>query len=161
MNFLHTIENSALIEWFLTSMWGFPVFIALHSVGMAFVVGLSLILALRYLGFVADISPSIVEQLIKAAWLGFALNVVTGVFLLLSRVTEYLFDPTFLVKITCVALAAIGLRMMQSDFRVYFRTRTQNAMALDRRYVAVLTVLFWFGAVTAGRWIAYLSGVYS
>ena len=157
MSFLNAIENSALVDWFLTSMWGFPVFIALHSVGMAFVVGLSLVISLRYLGFLQDVSVDIVKKLIIFAWLGFMLNLITGIFLLMSRASEYLFDPTFLIKLGFVALGAIGLRLMQRVFETY----TQNPAALERRFIPIFTMFCWFGAVTAGRWIAYLSGLYS
>ena len=156
MSVLLAIEHSALIEWFLTSMWGFPVFIALHSVGMAFVVGLSLIIGLRYLGFVSDISLAIIDKLLRLAWFGFALNFVTGLFLLSSRISSYLFDLVFLVKIALVIVSAIALYLMQKEFR--HDTKTTY---LRRRYLPALTILGWFGALTAGRWIAYLSGIYA
>ena len=156
MNALHAIENSALAGWFLISMWGFPVFIALHSVGMAFVVGLSLIVALRYLGFLKDVSQTVINKLISIAWLGFLLNLVTGLCLLLSRVTEYLFDRLFLIKIAFVILAIIGLRSMQLAFQAF----DGNAHSLKGRSVPVLTIFCWFASITSGRLIAYFSGLY-
>ncbi|MBX2847571.1 MAG: hypothetical protein KTR16_04575 [Acidiferrobacterales bacterium] len=156
MQFLQALENSAFIDWFLTSLWGFPVFIAVHSIGMAFVVGLSLIVAIRYIGYLSDVSLEIVGKLIRLAWLGFAVNFVTGFILLLSRITQYLFDTTFPVKIVLIIIAAIGLRLMQVDFRF-----SQKSLRLKRRYLPYLTVLGWIGALTAGRWIAYLSGIYA
>lgn len=156
MSFLHGLENSALTEWFLTSMWGFPSFIALHSVGMAFVVGLSLIVALRHFGFIAELSIATVHALIKIAWLGFALNVVTGVFLLSSRISEYLFDLTFLIKMGFVGAAAIGLRRMQRDFVAF----AESATPLRPSATPALTLFCWIAAISAGRWIAYLSGMY-
>ena len=127
MNILNAIENSAFIEWFLTSIWGFPVFIALHSVGMAFVVGLSLIIGLRYVGLLCDISFAIIEKLFLFAWFGFTLNFVTGLFLLSSRISSYIFDLVFLIKIALVIVSAVGLHCMQKDFR-----RSDATIALKR-----------------------------
>lgn len=152
MSILKLIENSALIEWFLVSMWGFPVFIALHSVGMAFVVGISLIVAIRCSGSFDGISIGVVNKLISIAWLGFALNLLTGLFLILSRISEYLFDVTFLLKMSFVIGGAIGLRLLQLN--LIDRGQAPN------RYIPIFTIVCWFAAVTAGRWIAYLSGMY-
>ncbi len=153
--FFQTIEGTAFIEWFLISMWGFPTFIALHSVGMAIVVGLSLVLALRYFNLAMSLQLNTYLFLAKVAWYGFFINLITGVALLASKISEYIIDPTFLIKLGLVFSAAVGLRILHLDL-----LGIKVIPSVSRKKIAVLTVLLWFGAIIAGRWIAYLSRIY-
>ena len=50
MSLIAWIENSALGEWVRVSIWGYPMMITLHSLGLAIMVGLSVVLSLRVLG---------------------------------------------------------------------------------------------------------------
>lgn len=150
------LEKSAYADWFLLSMWGFPTFIAIHSVGMAIAAGLGLVLSLRYFGFRDQFNHSVLQALFRVAWIGFFINLVTGLALLASRISEYLFDPTFLVKMAFVLIAVFGMYVLHRDFRLFDRRPEKNTM----RVVAAVTVTAWVGAITTGRWIAYLSGLY-
>ena len=52
MHLLETLKASALAQWLSISMAGAPALIALHSVGMAAVVRLSLMMTLRLYGVI-------------------------------------------------------------------------------------------------------------
>lgn len=151
------LENSAFIDWFFVSMWGFPTFIAVHSVGMALAAGLGLILSLRYFGFRDQFTEAVLGFLFRVAWIGFFVNLITGLALLASRISEYLVDPTFLIKIAFVLIAVFGMYMLHRDFRLFGRRPEKNSM----RVFACLMLIAWAGAITTGRWIAYLSGLYA
>lgn len=144
---VHFLETNAFSDWVLTSAWGFPWLIALHSVGMGFAAGLGSVAALRASGRLTAIPVDALPRFFLIAWLGFWLNFVTGLILLMTRISEYLTDPTFLVKMGCVLVAAAALRICQ-------KSTSGSAM------LAWLSIAAWMGAVTAGRWIAYLSGMY-
>ena len=150
------IENSAFTDWFLLSMWGFPTFIAIHSVGMAIAAGLGLVLSLRYFGFRDQFSSSVLGTLFRVAWVGFFVNLITGLALLASRISEYLFDSTFLIKMAFVFVAFASTYALHRDFRLFDRRPEKWAM----QAFAFVTVIAWVGAITTGRWIAYLSGLY-
>ena len=51
MAFLRSLQNSAFTNWFLgsDSIWTYPTVLTLHTVGMAMLVGASVVVALRLL----------------------------------------------------------------------------------------------------------------
>ncbi len=166
---VHFLETNAFSEWVLVSPWGFPWLIALHSVGMGIAAGLGSAVVLRATGALLGIPASALPRLFAVAWAGFVLNLVTGFILLVTRVSEYLSDPTFLVKMAAVIVAALCLRRMQAVWQTPQGSKlsgTDEHSLEESRCVPTLktfayaSITAWAVAVAAGRWIAYLSGMY-
>ena len=87
-------------------------------------------------------------------WIAFAVNAASGAVLFLSDATAKLANPAYLVKMTLVFLAAgitVAIR------RRVFRSAAIDAVGVDAssRYLAAASILCWFGAITAGRYMAY------
>ncbi len=156
---LQALEASAFSEWVLVSFWGFPVMIALHSVGMGIAAGLGSVLALRVNGLLSGISVPTLGPLVRVAWWGFGLNLVTGVILLVPRISEYLVDITFLVKMALVLISAALLYFIQRALAAGRYQQLPDQAAV--RFLGWLSIVTWVGAITAGRWIAYLSPLYT
>lgn len=160
MSLLEQLSDSALSEWLSLSMLGFPTLIALHSVGMAVVVGLSLVISLRLFGFVQDVSADRLPQLLKVAAFGFALNFITGVALFITRGDEYIVSAMFLLKMALVlASAAILFWLGLTSQRGVLIASANGETSVVRR-LSLLATLGWFAAVVAGRLIAYVGDLY-
>jgi hypothetical protein len=160
LNFLVYLEDSAFSEWLSVSMLGFPTFIALHSVGMAVVVGLSLMAALLLNGVITGISEKLIPEFLTLAVWGFVLNFLTGLALFITRGSEYISSYTFLIKMLLVIISAAILfwlrqRLMSKESRAESFTTDKLA-----RHMSLVCTVTWFGAVIAGRLIAYLSSLY-
>lgn len=154
------LQESAFSEWLAVSMLGFPTLIALHSVGMAVVVGLSLIVTLRLHGSLPDIEIDLVPKLLTVAIWGFSLNFITGILLFITRGSEYITSVTFLTKMLLVIVSAVLIFWL----RQYLKrpgTASDDVMAgRSARFLSLVATVSWFGAVVAGRMIAYLSSIY-
>jgi hypothetical protein len=160
LNFLVDLQESAFSEWLSLSMLGFPTLIALHSVGMAVVVGLSLMVTLRLYGLLRGIDTDLVPRLLTVAIWGFTLNFVTGVLLFITRGSEYIVSFIFIAKMLLVVISAAILVWLRQRLQVV--GGRSNAVAGDRsvRVMSLVATATWFGAVVAGRLIAYLSSIY-
>ena len=64
------LENTSLAIWVGESLWGYPLMLGLHVVGLAIVVGIFSILNLRLLGAFAGMHFAIFRPLIGLAWVG-------------------------------------------------------------------------------------------
>lgn len=160
MSFLADLEASAFSEWLTLSMLGAPTLIAVHSAGMAVAVGVSLVVTLRLVGLIPDLDARLLSKLLTVAVWGFAVNLVTGLGVFVTRGTEYVASGVFLGKMILVvagATALLGLRQ-----RLKIRQATAQAPAADgaARSMSLFATATWFGAVIAGRLIAYLSDLY-
>ena len=78
MGFLAWLEATGLAEWVRSSQAGYPSMIALHALGMAIMVGLSLLLDLRILGWFAGIPLQSLQRFFRLAWIGFGINFLSG-----------------------------------------------------------------------------------
>ena len=160
MDILVQLRESDFSQWMSLSMAGFPVLIALHSVGMAVVVGLSLMVTIRLRGGLSDIRARLIPRFLGVAIAGFILNLITGIALFITRGPEYLASGMFLTKMLLVAIAAgilFWLRRRLSD-----PGRATEVRVFDRvsRNMSLLSTVIFFAAVVAGRLIAYLSDLY-
>lgn len=159
MNILIDLKESAFTDWLLVSILGFPTLIALHSVGMAIVVGLTMVVALRANGLLLDIDAKILSRLIAIAAWGFVLNLVTGIAIFITRGPEYITAAVFLIKMGLVAFGAVITFWLGS---IIARRAGAGEDAFDdlTRGMSIAAASSWFGAVVAGRLIAYLSDLY-
>lgn len=160
MSFLADLEATALSDWLSISMLGFPTLIALHSIGMAVVVGLALVVALRLHGLVTGIDGQLVTRLLTIAAWGFVLNLLTGIALFITRGTDYITSAIFLVKMLLVVVSAVILFWLRE--RLAPADPASGTVAADplARRLALVAATTWFAAVVAGRLIAYLSDLY-
>ncbi|MDX1562608.1 MAG: hypothetical protein R3305_06750 [Gammaproteobacteria bacterium] len=131
--------------------------ITLHSLGLAIMVGLSVVLSLRVLGFFDVIPFSSLYKLLKVAWVGFIVNFVSGGSLFAAGATAYIVDPVFLIKMAMVIAGAILVAIMQSMIKTQLAgPGNVEAASPALKGVAWITIGAWTIAMVTGRLIAYL-----
>jgi hypothetical protein len=139
------------------SAYGYPVMIMLHSLGLAIMVGLSVVLSLRVLGAFSAIPFSSLYRLLQVAWVGFIINFVSGGSLFAANATGLIVHQVFLMKMTMVILGAIFVAIMQSMIKTAMATGQGEAAAgTNLKVMAWLTIGAWTIAMVTGRMIAYL-----
>jgi len=160
VNLLTAIEHSALSTWVREdgSIFAYPGILFLHTAGLAIVVGLSAMVDLRLLGFVRKMPVPPLERFFPIVWAAFGLSAVSGLILLAADATARLTSPVFYVKMTLIAVAAAVTVIMR---RVVFRgTAVDSSMPpSSARWLAAASLALWFGAIAAGRLMAYLGSV--
>ena len=157
MGFIAWIENTSLAEMVRVSAYGYPVMITLHSLGLAIMVGLSVILSLRVIGLFPAIPYSALQKLLKVAWVGFIINFISGSSLFASQATAFIVDWVFLLKMAMVIVGAIMVGVMQSMINTALASGGGSAESSGAlKLVAWLAIGAWTIGMVAGRLIAYL-----
>ncbi len=150
------LETSAFSVWTResTSVLAFPTFLIVHAIGMAMVAGLSAAIDLRILGVAPGVPLTEMKRFVPFIWTGFGFSAVSGVILLIAYPTKALTDPVFYVKLTCVAVGLVQLRLIGN--RV-LRDPSLDSTPVPRkgRILAATSLACWAGAITAGRLLAY------
>ena len=160
MEFLRLIEHSSFSQWVTgsSSVLAFPTILLLHTIGMGVVVGINAGIDLRILGLAPALPLAPMEKFFPLLWIGFWVNAFTGVILLAADATTKMANPDFYVKMGFIALAIINLRMIRNRvFRDPFIDK--KPMTSDAKVLAVTSMIFWLGAITAGRLMAYVGPV--
>lgn len=156
MGFFAWLEATSLADWVRMSFIGYPMMITCHALGMAIMVGLALALDLRLLGNFAGIPYSALQRFLGIAWLGFLINTLSGAALFSAQAVMYSTDWVFLTKMALVFAGAITAAILQTNV-----ARDSGLWPADRppggvRAIAVVSIVFWLGAITMGRLTAYL-----
>jgi len=119
---------------------------------MAALVGTSAVIDLRLLGVAEDLPLSMLNRLYPIIWTGFWVQAASGIVLLVAYPTKSFTSPAFYVKLALIAAAMVVMvrlrRRLSSD--------AGEAPLFPRRApLAVWSLVLWFGAISAGRLIAY------
>ena len=157
MSFLLSLENSAFGTWVRESksLWAYPTILFLHTVGLGFLVGLNAAIDLRILGVARKVPLAPMEKFFKIMWAAFWVNALSGIALLIADATTKLANPVFYIKMSFVALAMMNMIALR---RRLFRG-TSIDVARFGRALAITSLIFWGGAITAGRLMAYFGPV--
>jgi len=153
---LTSLSQSAFSTWLLgsNSIWAYPTVLTLHTFGMMVLVGSALMIDLRLLGFGRAIPLQSIERLFRVMWGAFALNAVTGTMLFIADADKRGPDPVFWTKL---ALVALGLTTAVLIRRRNFQGAVEPVIVTSAaRRLAVVSLLAWCGAITAGRLPAYV-----
>ena len=157
--FLAWVESTALSQWIIgsPSMFAFPGILALHAIGMAFAVGISVVLDLRILGVARGIPLVEIRRFIPVLWLGFWLNAVSGFLLLVGYPTKALTNPVFHLKLLLIGAAMVLLvRIGRTVFDGSAQDAESDPVSSRRlRRLAIISLVCWTCAITAGRLLAY------
>jgi hypothetical protein len=149
VGFLVWLEATGLAEWVRMSTPGYPSMIALHAIGMAVMVGLSLLIDLRVLGWFAGIPLQALQRFFGLAWIGFGINFLSGSALFSAQATSYIVDWVFMTKMALVVLGAITAAILQPAV-------VTGKVSGGTKAVAALAIVFWIVAIIMGRLTAYL-----
>ena len=157
MSFFRSLQDSAFTDWFLgsESIWTYPTVLTLHTIGMAILVGASFVVHLRILQVANGIPLQRLQQLYRFIWIGFIINLTTGLVLFVTQAADRIVDPVFYVKIGSIAVAlwfGVLVKRRAIDPGVVSPAATRQSRSL-----AAASLGLWIVAIVAGRLMAYLT----
>jgi hypothetical protein len=161
LDFFASLEQTRLSLWVRESgtIWSFPTILLLHTLGMSIVAGGNAVIDLALLGFwpgKAPVKP--LEKYFPLIWAGFWINAATGTLLLMADATTKLTNPDFYVKMAFIFAGVAVLYVMRK--KVFGDPAVDQApVSGAAKRLAWASLICWFGAITAGRLLAYVGPV--
>jgi SNF family Na+-dependent transporter len=157
MDLLQAIESSGFSQWVKQSgsLWAFPGILLLHTYGMAVLVGIIAGIDLRILGLMPAVPLAPLRRLMPLVWAAFWVNAITGTMLLAADATTKMRNLDFGIKMAFIVLAVITQRVIQK--RVFGDPDLdRQPSSSNAKMLAVMSLVCWLGAITAGRLLAYV-----
>jgi hypothetical protein len=153
---LQELQDSAFSQWVVgsDSLLAYPTILTLHTVGLALVVGAAVVVDLRTLGVGGAIPLSTLRNTFRVFWLGFGINLVSGVILFASEATTKGTQPVFFIKLTLVLIALFVTSALRRS--AFAAPVTAEAPSHRARRLATASLVLWAAAIVAGRLMAYL-----
>jgi hypothetical protein len=149
MGFLVWLEEGALGVFIRESLWGYPIVLSSHAVGMATVMGVVVALNFRVLGYAKDISALAFDKLFLVGWAGFIINLISGLILFCNTPTTYFFQGSFQLKIAFIVMGGILMKVVMNSVR----GDTSEGIT---KLLSAACIACWFGGVITGRLMAYV-----
>jgi len=155
MQLFLSIEQNPLSVWVRESpsLLAFPFILFLHTLGLAMLAGVNIGLAVWMLARRSVPSFDVVS-VYRVMWLGFGINLLSGLVLLAAYPAKALTNWVFFVKLVLVALGLWALQQTKDEIVVVAGTAVRELSARGRR-LAMLSLLFWAGTILTGRLLAY------
>ena len=140
------------------SLWAFPMFLFVHTLGMSIVAGGSTFISFALLGLWPKGPIKPLERLYPVMWWGFGFNLFTGVGLFCADATTRAINLDFWVKLVFVAVGVF--LMVRTRKTVFGNPALDNGpVPSNAKTLAYASLVCWFGAIVAGRLIAYVGPV--
>lgn len=158
MEFLASIQDSGFSLWIKESesVWPYDIFcLSAHAVGMAFIVGISVAVALRILGFAPSLPLAPMERLFPLMYAGFWVNAISGAGLFVAYPVKAATNPGFYLKITGVVLAVVCIRRIRRQVFGNPVSLGTRPVPMNGKILAGALLLIWVVTITAGRLMAY------
>jgi hypothetical protein len=157
------IQNSSLGTTIAESTWMFPTLETIHVIFLVSVLGTIFVVDLRMLGWTSNrfALTAVAKDTLPWTWGAFIGAAITGTLLWVSKASDYMHNPYFLLKMATMALA--GLNMMYFHF-ITWRTvehwYKDATMPSSVKIGAALSIVFWLGVVFFGRAIGFTLGIF-
>ena len=155
--FFDFLEQSGLGQWVrdAPTIWAFPTVLVLHTIGMGIVAGGSAMISLMILGFWPSVPIKPFARMFPWMWIAFGVNAVTGTMMLVADATNKLTSLDFYIKMALVFAGMIVLIRMR---RQIFDNPQLDLVPFSgqAKMLAWASLACWFGAITAGRLLAYV-----
>ena len=142
------IENSWLSEIMNTLPWAFPISEATHFVGLVILMGSIAVIDLRLLGFARSMPARVIHQLLPWAWIGFAINLITGILFYFSNPAFYYPNVALRVKMVLILLAGVNALWFQVTVNRDLHNWPEGAGAPNQvKAMACISLGLWVGII--------------
>lgn len=142
--------------WVRGSDWAFPFLESMHFLGMTLLIGIVGALDLRVLGIARAVPLAPLHRLLPLAFVGFGINVITGIFFVCHNPGAYLFNLAFRLKMLLILVA--GLNALWFRLGVFLDLEAWGpGIEASRlaKVISALSILIWIAVITAGRYIGF------
>jgi hypothetical protein len=156
--FLHQLETTALGVMVRESLYGFPILIGIHIMGLVLSVGMLLWFDLRLLGIALESATvsRVYRRLIPWATAGFAVMFITGGMLFVGYASQAYQNRFFRIKVAMLLMAAINAavyHLVTERDRVQWDVEARLPPAA--RMAGVISLVAWATVIVCGRMMAY------
>ena len=134
------------------SVWSNPMVLTLHTMGLAVLVGSCGVLDLRLLGVSRPVPLAAFRWVFRAVAIGLSVNLVTGVLLFIKNPVTWAASVPFLIKMLLVVASVATVVPIR---RFVLSDAAKGEVTGSTRGLAVVSIVAWCAAVTAGRLLAY------
>lgn len=139
--------------------WVWPAAETLHFIGLTLLLGVVLLINLRMLGVMKQISVAALDRMVPWAVVGFGMNLITGMLFFIAAADQYTGNIAFLWKVILMMLAganAVYFTIFDKSWRLEPGT---DATAFSKMMAGSALVL-WIGVMYYGSMLPFIGNAF-
>lgn len=151
------LESTSFHAWTISQNWIVLVMEIVHFFGLCLLLGALLIIDLRMLDRFKMMSMPMLHRLLPIVFVGFGLNLLSGIVFIFYDPGRYLINIGFHIKMTLVVLA--GINALFYYWKVHPRLADWPDEVTTPVYAKVVgfsSLFLWYGVLVCGRFIPYV-----
>ena len=141
------------------NVWAFTTLEVVHVIAISLVIGTISIVDLRLLGFASTKRPFVefARGILPYTWAAFAVALVTGSLMFMSRATDYYVNPTWLIKMGLIVVAGINMLIFElGTVRGVAEWNLKPIPPMPARLAGGISLTCWICVVIFGRWTGFI-----
>lgn len=135
--------------------WVWPTLESLHFIGLSLLIGAVLVINLRVLGVMKQVSLNAIDRLLPWGVLGFGLNVVTGMLFFIAVPQQYTQSVAFFWKAGLIVVAAFNGLYFTAYDRAWTMEPGADAPVLSKA-MALSSFVLWVGVMYYGSMLPFI-----
>jgi len=151
------LEPGGIGDYVTGEKWMWPTCETLHFVGLSLLMGVVLLIDMRMLGVVKNVSFAALHRLLPWAVLGFGINVMTGMLFFAGRSAQYTTNSVFQWKMALVILAGVNALYFTMLDETWTLKAGDDAPVMAK-VMASSALFLWIAILYCGSMLPFLGG---
>lgn len=156
---IEMLRSSSLINVISLTIWLWPLLETLHFIGMAVLFGVVILIDLRLLGMMRNVSFAALHQLLPWAVIGFVVNTISGMAFFIGAYSQYIGNAVFYWKVALLLLAAVNALFLTTMDDTWKLEAGQEASG-KAKLMAASALVMWVGVIYAGRMLPFIGNAF-
>jgi uncharacterized membrane protein len=153
------LSGSNLKTAITSSTWIWAACEALHFMGLSVLFGIVLMVDLRVLGFIKNVSFEAIHKLLPYAVFAFALNLATGMVFFIAAYDQYTTNAVFHWKVALMLLAGANAGYF-TVFDDTWALKAGDEAPARAKFAAAAAMVLWVGVIYAGRMLPFIGNAF-
>jgi hypothetical protein len=155
--FAQSIEGGVVYTWVTSIFWLWPLMETLHFIGLSLLLGGLIVIDTRMAGFFRSVNIAATHKLLPWVFIGFGINLTTGVLFFFGDPMRYAVNWGFQVKMILVVMAGLNALWFWVRLNKDMHSLEPNAdTSAEAKAVAWVSLVCWTGVLLFGRLIPYV-----
>lgn len=163
-SFWESLQATGFGSTIASSEWMFPTIETIHVFSIVTVIGCIAIMDMRLLGIngTGRSVRALERDTIPLTWIGFAVAVITGSLLFVSKAASYMANPYFISKMVLLLVAGINMAIFH---RIASRGVEQwgapgGTVPIEAKLAGLFSLALWIAIPFLGRIVGFTLGTY-
>jgi len=150
------IDQHSPVATLMRTHWAWPIAESLHFLGLCLLVGAIGSFDLRLLGVARRVPIAAMHRLIPWGLLGFAINISTGLLFLLTEPDQYIYNPSFHLKVLFLTIAGMNASLFYvTSYRQVFGASPSLDAPRRAKAIALVSLCAWLLVIVCGRMLTF------